>query len=65
MVVERIFISPERGAIQLECEHIVLHAGMGIRGDRNDGKSTHRGQNITLVEAEEIEAFCAAHARPP
>ena len=65
MVVERIFISPERGAMQLECEHISLEGGMGIRGDRNFGKSTHAGQNITLVEAEEIEAFCAAHSRHP
>lgn len=65
MFVERIFISPERGAAQIECEQISAHSKMGIAGDRNFGKSTHPGQNITLVEAEEIELFCATHSRPP
>lgn len=65
MFVERIFISPERGAAQIECEQITAHNKMGIAGDRNFGKSTHPGQNITLIEAEEIELFCATHARLP
>ncbi|MEH6461171.1 MOSC domain-containing protein [Chitinimonas sp. JJ19] len=63
MIVERIFISPERGVAQLECEHITLHSGMGIVGDRYFGKDTYPGQNLTLVEAEVIEQFCAEHAR--
>lgn len=37
---------------------------MGIPGDRNFGKRIHPGQNLTLVEAEEIELFCAEHSRP-
>lgn len=32
-------------------------------GDRNFGLSVHAGQNLTLVEAEEIELFCAQHGR--
>jgi MOSC domain-containing protein YiiM len=36
---------------------------MGIVGDRNFGISKHPGQNLTLVEAEEIERFCAEQAR--
>jgi MOSC domain-containing protein YiiM len=63
VIVERIFISPQRGVGQVECEHVTVQSGMGVLGDRNFGKRTHTGQNITLVEAEEIELFCAAHSR--
>jgi MOSC domain-containing protein YiiM len=65
VIVERIFISPERGAAQVECEQITVQSGMGVLGDRNFGKCTHLGQNITLVEAEEIELFCAEYSRHP
>lgn len=63
MIVERIFIGPERGVVQVECEHITVQGGMGVLGDRNFGSHTHPGQNLTLVEAEEIELFCAEHSR--
>jgi MOSC domain-containing protein YiiM len=65
VVVERIFISPERGLPQMECEHVTVRSGKGILGDRNFGKCTHPGQNLTLVEAEEIEWFCGEHSRIP
>lgn len=65
MIVERIFISPARGATPVECERITLQSGMGVVGDRNFGVSAHAGQNLTLVEAEQIERFCARHARIP
>lgn len=63
MVVERIFVSAASGAPQFECERILVQAAMGIVGDRHFGKSAHRGQNLTLVEAEEIELFCAQAGR--
>jgi len=63
--VERIFISPEHHAAQVECEHITVQSGMGVVGDRNFGKNVHPGQNITLVEAEEIELFCAEYSLIP
>lgn len=63
MIVERIFISPARGVAQVECEHITVQRGIGILGDRNFGNRTYPGQNLTLVEAEEIELFCAEHSR--
>jgi MOSC domain-containing protein YiiM len=63
VIVERIFISPERGAPQLECERIAVERGMGVIGDRNFGVSRHPGQNLTLVEAEEIEGFYAEQGR--
>lgn len=59
MNVERIFICPERGVKQIECERITVKIGMGVLGDRNFGKNIYPGQNITLVEAEEIERFCS------
>lgn len=65
MVVERIFISPARGAAQVEYERIVIQASKGVLGDRNFGQSAYPGQNLTLVEAEEIELFCAQNARIP
>ena len=65
MIIERIFTSPERGAAQVERDRITLQSGMGVVGDRNFGVHKHPGQNLTLVEAEEIERFCAEQARAP
>ena len=65
MSVERIFVSPTRGAPQVECDEVSVEASRGVVGDRNFGKSLHPGQNITLVEAEEIELFFSLHERSP
>jgi len=65
VIVECIFLCPERGAAQVECDHVRLESGMGVAGDRNFGVCRHPGQNVTLVEAEEIERFCAEHGRMP
>jgi MOSC domain-containing protein YiiM len=62
--IEKIFISAERGGLQIEPEHAVLEAGMGIVGDRSFGRNAYPGQSVTLVEAEEIECFCAERGRP-
>ncbi|MDO3387549.1 sulfurase [Gilvimarinus sp. SDUM040013] len=64
MNVERIFICPEHGMELFEFERITVKTGLGVVGDRNFGKSTHPGQNITLVEAEEIELFCSENQLP-
>jgi len=63
LFVERIFTCPESGAAQVECERIAVQSGRGVVGDRNFGGSRHPGQNLTLVEAEEIEAFCGEQGR--
>lgn len=47
----------------MECDDVRLESGLGVVGDRNFGKNAYRGQNVTLVEAEEIERFCISHAR--
>lgn len=63
MTVERIFIGAAAGEPQVECESIVVVAGSGIEGDRYFGRHDEPGQNISLVEAEELEAFMAEHGR--
>ncbi len=57
MIVERIFIRPITDSAQIECERIVVVAGQGIEGDRYYGCHDEPGQNLTLIEAEEIEAL--------
>lgn len=61
--IEKIFISAEHGGLQVECASVALAAGMGIVGDRSFGKNAYPGQSVTLVEAEEIEHFCAEQGR--
>jgi uncharacterized protein YcbX len=63
VTVVRIFITPARGAAQDERERMALRTGMGVVGDRSFGISKRPGQNLTLVEAEEIERFCAEQAQ--
>lgn len=62
-MLEQIFISSARHGIAIAQSSIALEAGQGIVGDRYFGKHDYPGQNLTLVEAEEIEAFCAMHGR--
>ena len=59
MTVERIFVAGRPGEAQLEVRSINVVAGAGIEGDRYFGAKEEPGQNITLVEAEELEAFNA------
>lgn len=63
MQVERLFLSPARGEAQRECRQIELLAGQGVVGDRHFAKADWAGQQLTLVEAEEIERFCAHTSR--
>ena len=65
MSIEKIFISSVRGAVQVECERIVVEAGKGAVGDRYIGLHAYPGQSLTLVEAEEIELFCAQQGLAP
>lgn len=63
-MIEGLFLSLERGAAQQACRHLDLLAGQGVCGDRHAGRADWPGQNLTLVEAEEIEAFCQLSAHP-
>jgi MOSC domain-containing protein YiiM len=64
MSIERIFTRAPAGGPQLEHQRISVTAGAGIDGDRYFGKHDEPGQNITLVEAEEIETFLQHNGRP-
>lgn len=64
MTIERIFISRNPGGAQQECQRIRVERERGIVGDRHFGRNDWPGQNLTLVEAEEIERFCAELGRP-
>ncbi|WP_269531738.1 MOSC domain-containing protein [Chitinimonas sp. BJYL2] len=56
------FIAPESGAPMQACQTLTLIAGEGIVGDRYRGREQdYPGQNLTLIEAEVIEAFNAEH----
>jgi MOSC domain-containing protein YiiM len=56
-VIEHIFIRPAGGGPQVACERVEVVAGCGIRGDRYFDAHDEPGQNVTFVEAEEIEAY--------
>ena len=64
MTIERIFISTDVGGKQGEQEQIEIVAGCGVVGDRNFGLSKWPAQNLTLIEAEEIESFLNEHNLP-
>jgi MOSC domain-containing protein YiiM len=64
MTVERIFIVSSAGDPLVEHQQVTVVAGAGIVGDRYFDRHEEPGQNITLIEAEEIEAFFAEQDRP-
>ena len=64
MKVERIFIGRSSGAPQLDCERVSVVAGSGIEGDRYFGRDDEPGRNLTLIEAEVVEAFLSEQNRP-
>jgi len=63
-MIERIYIRPSSDAPQTEHEQVHVVAGKGIEGDRYFARRDEPGQNVTFVEAEEIEAFQDAIGRP-
>ncbi len=63
MTVERIFTRPPSAVSQLEHDRVNVVAGAGIEGDRYFDHHDEPGQNITLIEAEEIESFLAERGR--
>ncbi|HQR10267.1 MAG TPA: sulfurase [Casimicrobiaceae bacterium] len=64
MTVIRIFVRQSPGSPQTGLDRATVLAGAGIEGDRYFGCRDEPGQNVTLVEAEEIEAFTAENRRP-
>ncbi len=64
-IVEQIFTAPASGQAQATPARVTVIAGAGIEGDRYCGRHDEPGQNITLVEAEELEAFFVDQGRAP
>ena len=65
MKVERIFVRQSSVESQTEYERVEVVAGAGIKGDRYFDRHDEPGQNITLIEAEEIESFISEYQRTP
>ena len=63
-MLEQLYTSPRPGALQVAHQRAVAVAGQGLEGDRYFGRCAHRGDNLTLVAAEEIEAFLQELGRP-
>ncbi len=63
MTVERIFTRAVSGESQTEHDFVRVVAGSGIEGDRYFACQDEPGQNVTFVEAEEIESFFAEQQR--
>ena len=64
MTIERIFVCEEAKGRLAERDSIIAVAGQGIESDRYFGRHDSPGQNITLIEAEEIESFLGEFRRP-
>jgi MOSC domain-containing protein YiiM len=62
--IEHIFTRLKDGELQLERERVLVVAAKGIEGDRYFGRADEPGQNVTFIEAEEIEALLRALGRP-
>jgi len=60
-MIEAIFIAPEPGAKQHRFTEIDVVAHKGIIGDRNFDRHQWHGQNITLIESENIADFNQQH----
>ena len=56
-MIEAIFIAKEELAKQQQVDSIQVVRSKGIVGDRNYDKSKWPGQNLTFIEAEEIDRF--------
>lgn len=65
--VEAIYIGPDEAGPLAEVPEVVAEAGRGLVGDRKhfdslpERKRGEPGRNITLIEAEALEALAAEH----
>lgn len=61
--IDHIFFARTAGGVLEAATQVEVVAGFGIVGDRYFGARDEPGQNLSLIEAEEIEAFNARHGR--
>jgi MOSC domain-containing protein YiiM len=51
-------VAPAKAATMVTLDEMVVESGAGVRGDHHFGiRQRVAGQNVTLIEAEEVEAF--------
>ncbi len=62
-MIERIFTRSATDGSTHEHQSVLVVAGAGIEGDRYFDRHEEPGQNVTLVEAEEVERFITEHGR--
>lgn len=62
MTIELICVAAESGDPIETRPQVDLITGSGIVNDRNFGQSDYPGQNVTMIEAEEIERFNREYA---
>ncbi len=60
-MIEAIFIAPKPNCKQQALNKIIVVASKGIIGDRNYDHHRWHGQNITLIERENIDEFNQQH----
>lgn len=65
MTIEKLFTRAVPGGAQSEHRSVRIVAGSGIEGDRHFGRHDDDGQNISFIEAEEIEGFYRDQGLPP
>jgi MOSC domain-containing protein YiiM len=65
VTVERLFTRAPSSNSQSEHNAVRVVAGSGVEGDRYFARQEEPGQNITFIEAEEIESFFAEQQCPP
>jgi MOSC domain-containing protein YiiM len=65
VTVERIFTRAASSSSNTEHRAIRVVAGAGLEGDRYFDHHGEPGQNVTFIEAEEIESFFAEQQRAP
>lgn len=65
MTVERIFTRAASSSSHTEHRAIRVVAGAGLEGDRYFDRHDEPGQNVTFIEAEEIESFFAEQQPAP
>ncbi|ETX11293.1 sulfurase [Marinomonas ushuaiensis DSM 15871] len=58
-MIQAIYVAKKSKQSQVGIDAVKVDAGKGIVGDRNYGKRSEVGQNITFVESEAIAAFNA------
>ncbi|MFK8019808.1 MAG: MOSC domain-containing protein [Pseudomonadales bacterium] len=62
-MIKSIYVAAKHGDPLTSVKQIELIAGKGIVGDRNFAQSEWPGQNLTLIEREQVDAFNQNHQR--